>query len=790
MGREEGCVTSLSLLIKKGLVEEMKRNREKAGKSSSKEGLGGTNSMLTSPSVERTARWKETTGKFLWSSFKMRLKKASNHAGRSVKQKNMRRSTFVAVIPLLFFTSLCVFSLLGRQPLASAVGAHHLAFHDSGSSSSKSLYTGPTVDCTDISNATNAQCFSGGNVIPATPPANSLVVNIDHTSGSKDNQYLDGDPTCSPVPNPNDPNDPTAQEIKKFYDNYKNSDTEGVSFGVPQDPPVVLVNENTCTSDSTCYSDDGSGQDSNSLFHGYAGGDNITCYNSKCSSLSSDDSSQSSSDASMCGTGQPYDRFACAATGATVELYGIDSHSSSGNGNYDVYYNSTAYDPPAIIEIPTVHGKTDIFATKDNLHAVLDSRHDPSCGDGGDWSCPGDDPVIIDQVDVGYKDPALESTQPGLNSEYPYKNLQDIQPSYWVMCGNSGAEGKPPTVVGACTDDEGLLQQDWLSGDMGAGPGSGHLVFTALNDTINEKYVKILFGDMLVIAYALILPVCALIGYQLFIASWSGRTAGIQDTVPRVLIGVLAIAVSYQLVTMLIEVFDILDWGVVQLHVTLGYPAGTIAGGVFTYARDNDHFSYRGIVIPVNRWGCTIDDFVGILKQKLISDVSSFIPFIGGVLQFALGIKDAIELFERLAEFLQFLLSVNLCVQLFIRIIMINYYILMAPVAFGCWGLPAGVGEKVVGQWAKGFLSILFIQTVQLFVLTTLPLLAPLYPAGLSTNFHLINEIFRELPSVIVLAVVVQVPKLMGGAGKVMAQAGTVASGAVAAVGAAAYQMV
>ncbi len=407
----------------------------------------------------------------------------------------------------------------------------------------------------------------------------------------------------------------------------------------------------------------------------------------------------------------------------------------------DVYYNNTAYMPENLYIVPTLHGKQWDYSTWDPLHVRLDSRHDPSCE--GMWSCPGDDPVIIDKAQGQHE----------IDSPYGSLGPHDV---YWVMCGDSGAAGKP-TVVGACTHDEKLLQKDWLSGDMGAGAGSGHLVFTALNDTVNAKFVKILFGDMLAIAYCLILPVCALIGYQMFIASWSGRTAGLQDTVPRVFIGVLAIAVSYQLVTMLIEVFDILNMGVVYLHKSLPYPAGVVAGGVFTYTDDKDLLSYRGIVIPVNQWGCTINDFVGILKQKLISDLASFIPFIGGVLQFALGIKDAIELFERLAEFLQFLLSVNLCVQLFIRIIMINYYILMAPVAFGCWGLPAGVGEKVVGQWAKGFLSILFIQTVQLFVLTTLPLLAPQYP-DLATNFHIMNEIFRELPKVIVLAVVVQVP--------------------------------
>ena len=683
----------------------------------------------------------------------MRLKKASHHAGQSVKKKNMRRSTFVTVISLLFFTSLCVLSLLGRQPSALAVGAHPSILHDSGSSSS-----GPSIDCTNLANAESDQCFGGGGLISGTPTGNPVSVNSDDR-----HKYLDGDPTCDPVNNPK-----VADGITTFYERNPTA-----YFGVSRNPASEPINENTCGSDSKCYSDNSSGHDGQTIAD-HIGGDDVTCYNSVCF-LSSD-----TWPANTCGTGLPYDRFTCADTGISITINGIDSHSRTHhNGDYPSYFNPTAYDPPAILEIPTVHGETGRFDTADNLHVKLDRRHDPSC-DGGSWSCPGDDPVIITLANVSFKG---------------YANLQGIQPVFWVMCGASGATRKAlgGSSVGACSYNSEVLQADWLSGDRGKGAGSGHLVFTSLDDTINQKYVKILFGDTLAIAYALITPVCVLIGYQLFVASWTGRSASLQDTVPRVLLSVVAIAISYQLVTMLIVIFDIFDVAIVNVHVALPYPPGVVAGGVFTYtaAADNDPLSYRGIVIPVNQWGCTIDDFVGILTKKLISDAMAFIPFVGGMLQFALGIADAIDLFLHLAEFLRFLLSLNLCVQLFIRIILINYYILMAPVAFGCWGLPAGAGEKVVGQWMKGFLSILFVQTVQLFVLTTLPLIAPEYPSMPATHFHIINEVFRELPSVIVLAVVVQIPKMMGGgATRAMAQAGTVASGAVAAVGAAAYQMV
>jgi hypothetical protein len=150
-----------------------------------------------------------------------------------------------------------------------------------------------------------------------------------------------------------------------------------------------------------------------------------------------------------------------------------------------------------------------------------------------------------------------------------------------------------------------------------------------------------------------------------------------------------------------------------------------------------------------------------------------------------------IDFAKHIGEFLMLIMSVMLCVQAFVRIILLNYYILVGPVVFACWGLPGGMGNNVVRQWAKGFASLLFVQTVQIFVLTTLPLIMPTFPTLPTDTFGLINVLLGQLPRVIVVVAAVQVPKMMGTqATRAIAQAGTVAGGAVAAAGAAAYQTV
>ena len=86
---------------------------------------------------------------------------------------------------------------------------------------------------------------------------------------------------------------------------------------------------------------------------------------------------------------------------------------------------------------------------------------------------------------------------------------------------------------------------------------------------------------------------------------------------------------------------------------------------------------------------------------------------------------------------------------------------------------------------------MLFVQGVQLFILTTLPLIVPSFPNLPSDKFGVVNVFFAQLPRVVVLLAVVQAPKMVGTkATNAIAKAGAVAGGAVVAVGAAAYNIV
>jgi hypothetical protein len=82
---------------------------------------------------------------------------------------------------------------------------------------------------------------------------------------------------------------------------------------------------------------------------------------------------------------------------------------------------------------------------------------------------------------------------------------------------------------------------------------------------------------------------------------------------------------------------------------------------------------------------------------------------------------------------------------------------------------------------------VLFVQVVQLFILTTLPLLLPALPQIPSNNADFMQGFLVEFPPILTLGVTLMAPRLVGvSMDKALNNAGLMAGGAVAAVGTAA----
>ena len=332
---------------------------------------------------------------------------------------------------------------------------------------------------------------------------------------------------------------------------------------------------------------------------------------------------------------------------------------------------------------------------------------------------------------------------------------------------------------------------------------SGHLIYTYTTDTTERQGVKSLLPLTLGLGFLLIGPLFVIVGYQMLIAAWKlnspSMMANAIEGFGRVMLAALAIGVSYQVTEMLISLANTANYAMVLLHQEIGFPQTTINGHAavsYSIAGDTPQ-SFRGLVMPMSLWGCVLDDFLGIIATRVVNALSAMIPIVGGVIGLAGKITEIVILLEHLGEFVLFLLSITIWAQIVVRIILINYYIILAPVAFACWGLPGQMGNQVLKMWFKGITQLLFVQTLQLFILATLPSLMPdfghmTFPVQNNSNFDVMDVILVQLPVLLTTMAAVRAPKILMGMNAIqtVAQAGSMAGKAVGGVAATVYGIV
>ena len=804
--------------------------------------------------AERTIEQQEKSAESLKRNFPARQEKASSPTPPEKGKK--RRIPFVALALLLVFTSLCILALVGPSTLVSAARAYvsSSTLHQDASTSldaatplanciETNCFGGPTGSSFTGPLLPNASC--GGSTFKNASP----VIGTAMCADPKDFLWGNLDITCVY-------DDNLDRQLTNFNNDLKFT-VQGNGFGpwwvnpnpnaspnqnqttpvagAPHTPPSAsFYNQNTCVNGHQCRSDDASLLDSydpkntnpsltSDDLADKTGGDNVICKNDACANIQTSDYT-GVNDGTVCGSGIAYDKLACYWIG----------------GNW--YYNPTAYAPDGALEEGTTGGDINVKIPRSDLAARYDDKSiapmyglhvaqsggrgggfqyvdgtlqtsgsDPYCntppngGGVGHWTCnngsSGAKIVLVMTVGTGTYDSSsvfqsspmtVQSIMSGGGWTYP--------PTWSVMCAGTGQQGGEFP----CSDISGapnisVITKDWLSGNTNvtgaAGDTSGHLVLTYNADTVESPNLQKIFGITLALGYLLIAPTVILIGYQMLWSSWTFKRAGAMEAFGRVILSLVAVGISFTLCEMLIGLANLVSTALAAWHQQLGYPQVLINGNYYQYtlAGDTDSGSFRGVVVPVSRWGCLLNDFVGILESKAVGDIfKNIIPFFGGLAGLASGIADAVEFARRVGEFGMLILSINIFAQVLTRIVLINYYILMGPIIFACWGFPAGIGQKVVGQWFKGFVSLLAVQAVQIFVLTTLPFLIPPLPnLPTDSTFGLLKTLLGQLPSLIVLLATTKVPQLLGSAStKAIGKAGSMTAGAVVAIGGAAYSTV
>jgi len=438
-------------------------------------------------------------------------------------------------------------------------------------------------------------------------------------------------------------------------------------------------------------------------------------------------------------------------------------------------------------------GKKCRSAPECSFTGLIGAAFDPRCkqgstGDGNPWSFPCSDNIVPSSTINGddwlsgnprwiwIKDSTTYLDQDILNGD---THPVTVDMTTGLLYTADVVTGKPTNGSPA----------QWRSPDW----ASGHFFLTFASDTYDLSSVQKLFPIMEGVGFTMLTPVIILIGYQMLWGSWTFSYARTLSLFPQLLLSVLAIIASFTLITLLIDLENAANSAILVLHDQFPFPPMTIDGQNVPWIPTGDTSdSLRGIIMPVGRWGCQANEFVGLLESKFVSDIlGAALPFFGGLVKLAGAIKDGVELLHMLGDLILCVMSITLFVQVLFRIILLNYYILISPLVFACWALPGGVGQGVVKQWFKGFLLLLLVQTFQVFVVVTLPLILPSFPQIPQDGTGILKELFLELPPIIVMAAVNKIPSVMGTkATSAIAQAGTVAAGAVTAVAAMAWQTV
>jgi hypothetical protein len=328
---------------------------------------------------------------------------------------------------------------------------------------------------------------------------------------------------------------------------------------------------------------------------------------------------------------------------------------------------------------------------------------------------------------------------------------------------------------------EDVISKDWLSGTV------GRFSKTYPEDTYAFPQVTTLFSYMEILAFLLITPSTLLLGYQVMLGASTFRYASACEGLSRVVLGGVAVAVSFALIQLLMNLENSFATALFILHIELPFPRSAINRVPVAYTLPGEPVtSYRGMLIPMSRWGCAANNFIAIFSPTLIADFASDIPLLGKFVPLTGPVQTMADLIHRIGEITLTALSFLLWLQVFARILLLNFYILVTPLAFGCWAMPGGIGQNVVRQWGKGFLSILFVQVVQVFILTTLPLLMPPLPQSYATvgGEGILQSLLLQFPPILTLCVTLMAPTLVGASiNKALGTATSVAKEVVVAVG-------
>jgi hypothetical protein len=239
---------------------------------------------------------------------------------------------------------------------------------------------------------------------------------------------------------------------------------------------------------------------------------------------------------------------------------------------------------------------------------------------------------------------------------------------------------------------------DFMTGPTG-------IVFTFPADlTYNNPVVGTALGAMEATAFACIVPLIVLIGLNVMTGAITRRFANGVESLSRLVPAVVCIAFSSDLVQFIFNVESALT---------------NMLRDVFGSVVISD------VILPTNSWLGTLVMFLGLGIGLTVA--KSFAPLlveiIGNGVTFGVFIAVAAEagiytaLLLEIPKLVLVIFAMVLCTQILMRIVLINFYVILSPLAIMASVMPGQNGTGFTREWIMGFLSLVASQVAQVVVL-------------------------------------------------------------------------
>jgi hypothetical protein len=290
--------------------------------------------------------------------------------------------------------------------------------------------------------------------------------------------------------------------------------------------------------------------------------------------------------------------------------------------------------------------------------------------------------------------------------------------------------GEAACIVNVQTSCASASQDDWLLGLPSKTFSGGLLVATSNSVNGLQTDWQYIMG----LALALLVIPFSLAGYQIMLGMTSSRYAGAVESLSRVLLVAFLAVLSYTIIQLVIGLESALATTLRQ-HID---PANSVA-------------------MPSNEWPCYAHQFFGNIFNLSSYTLLNAEKALVGTEYAQKSYNTTLLLVGNITNYVLMLLSILLTVQLLVRLALINFYIILSPLAVVCGSLPGESGQGAARYWIKGLAALIF---VQLFQLLTLTVGSQLFPATLISGSGWVSQLFNTLLPSVTMLLTLNIPRL------------------------------